>query len=102
MKINFTELTATKTKLDNVIVFTVGEDKKLSPLAAAINKQSGGVIAKALASGKFSGKRGQYAVIIPSDGVKCDRIILAGTGDAKKLTHDCAPCSFSSNVFTSS
>ena len=86
MKINFTELTATKTKLDNVIVFTVGEDKKLSPLAAAINKQSGGVIAKALASGKFSGKRGQYAVIIPSDGVKCDRIILAGTGDAKKLT----------------
>ena len=86
MKINFSDITAVKSKLDSVIVFLVGEDKKLSPLAAAVNKQSGGVIAKALASGKFAGKRGQYSVIVPSDGVKCDRIILAGTGDAKKLT----------------
>jgi len=85
MKINFTEITAAKAKLDAVIVFLVGEDKKLSPLAAAINKQSGGVIAKALASGKFAGKRGQYAVIVPSDSVKCDRIILAGIGDVKEL-----------------
>ena len=86
MKINFNDIATAKTKLDGVIVFPVGEDKKLSPLATTINKQSGGVIAKALASGKFSGKRGQYAVIVPSDGVKADRIILAGTGDAKKLT----------------
>jgi leucyl aminopeptidase len=86
MKINFTEISPAQTKLDQVIVFTVGDDKKLSPMVTALNKQSGGVITKALASGKFTGKRGQYMVIIPSDNVKCERIILAGIGDVKKLT----------------
>ena len=86
MKINFTDIASAKTKLDAVIVFLVGTDKKLSPLAADINKKSGGVVAKALASGKFAGKTGQYAVIVPSDNVKTNRIILAGIGDVKKLT----------------
>ena len=85
MKINFTDIAAAKSKPDAVIVLLVGEDKKLSSLAATLNKQAGGVISKTLASGKFSGKRGQYAVVTPADGMKCDRIILAGFGDAKKL-----------------
>lgn len=87
MKINFTDISAAKNKLDSVIVFPVGEDKKLSPLASTLNKQAGGALFKALMSGKFSGKRGQYAVVVPSQDVKCDRIILAGAGDPKKLTH---------------
>ena len=85
MKIQFADIAAAKSKLDAVIVFVVGADKKLSPLAATVNKQAGGAIVKALSSGKFAGKLGQYVTVIPSDGVKCDRIVLAGCGEIKKL-----------------
>ena len=44
MKVQFIEITAAKTKQDDAIVFFVGEDKKLSPAAQAINKQAGGVL----------------------------------------------------------
>ncbi len=86
MKIQFQEISASKTKLDAAIVFFVGEDKKLSPLAQTINKQAGGALAKALSAGKFSGKRGQYVTIIAPQGVKANHIVLAGTGSAKDLT----------------
>ena len=72
-------------KLDNVIVFAVAADGKLSPLAAAINKQAGGALAKAIKSPKFSGKRGKFISVIAPDSVKCERIILAGVGDFKSL-----------------
>lgn len=84
MKINFTELTAAKTKLDAVIVLLVGEDKKLSATGQALDKQANGAISKAI-SGKFSGKRGQYACVVAPSSLKADRVILTGLGDAKKL-----------------
>ena len=85
MKINFTDLATAKTRLDNVIVFPVAEDRKLGALASAINKQSGGALFKAVMSPKFTGKRGQYIAVIAGDSVKCDRIVLAGVGDVKTL-----------------
>jgi len=85
MKINFVEFSTAKTKLDNVIILLVGEDKKLSATGQTLNKQAGGALAKALATGKFTGKRGQYACIVAPSGMKADRIILAGIGEAKKL-----------------
>src|SRR5579884_3461051 len=85
MKIHFTDLNAAKGKTDAVMVFPVGEDKKLSPQAQAFNKQAGGALARALTSGKFTGKRGQVASIVPPDNVKADRLLLLGTGDPAKL-----------------
>jgi len=85
MKINFTEISATKTASGEAMVFLVGEDKKLPPLAQAVNKQAGGALARALTSGKFTGKRGQAACITPPQSVKAERIVLLGTGDAKTL-----------------
>lgn len=67
------------------MILAVGEDKKLSPLAAALDKQAGGALGKALKSGKFTGKRGQVARVTPPSSVKAERIMLAGIGDVKKL-----------------
>ncbi len=80
MKINFSELSAKSVPESNVLIFPVGEDKKLSPLAAMLDKQAEGAIGKALATSKFSGKRGQHLSITPPKGIKADRIVLVGTG----------------------
>lgn len=85
MKVQFIEITAAKTKQDDAIVFFVGEDKKLSPAAQAVNKQAGGVLSKAITNGKFTGKRGQYVTLVAPQGVKAHHIVLAGTGSGKSL-----------------
>jgi leucyl aminopeptidase len=84
MKIHFTNLNASGHS-DSVLIFPVGEDKKLSPMAATLNKETGGALARAVDSEKFKGKRGQYAFIMPPAKVKASRIMLLGIGDAKAL-----------------
>ncbi len=84
MKITFTDLNASH-KPDAVLIFPVGEDKKLSPHAAALDKEAGGALSKALHSGKFAGKRGQYSFILPPEKIKAGRIMLLGIGNAKGL-----------------
>jgi len=85
MKINFVELAAAKSKPDAVLIFLVGEDKKLGAYAAAVDKQSGGLLTKALAGVKFTGKRGQFVSLPTPKAVKAERVILAGIGTAKTL-----------------
>jgi len=84
MKITFTDLNAAA-KSDAVLIFPVGEDKKLSKLAYALDGQAGGALTKALNSGKFAGKHGQFVCITPPSNIKAYRILLAGIGDGKKL-----------------
>ncbi len=85
MKINFAELAAAKSKPDAVLILIVGEDKKLGGYAATLDKQSGGLLTKALTGGKFAGKKGQFCSLTTPKSVKADRIILAGIGAAKGL-----------------
>jgi len=85
MKINFVELTAVKSKPDAVLIFPVGEDKKLGAFATVIDKQSGGLLTKALAGAKFTGKRGQFICLATPKAVKAERVILAGVGAIKTL-----------------
>ncbi len=67
MKIGFIENAAIKNAKTQAIVILVGQDKKLSAYAQALNKQSGGAIAKALATPKFTAKRGNnISVIMPA------------------------------------
>ncbi len=86
MDIRFTELSAAKTSSTQAIALLVGTDKKLSAYAGQLNKQSGGALAKALATEKFTGKRGQnISVILPST-AKNERLLVIGVGDNKKIT----------------
>jgi leucyl aminopeptidase len=90
MKINFSDLPASKAKSpsfsDPVLVLAIGEDKKLSPIGAALDKQTGGLLSKALTNGKFAGKRGQTLSLPLPAGVKLVRVVLVGYGAAKTLT----------------
>ncbi len=83
MKISFSELKAPTS--DNVIIFLVGEDKKLPAQAADIDKKSGGLLTKAMQNMGFSGKRGKNISVALSGGARADFAVLAGTGDPKKL-----------------
>lgn len=85
MKIQFAELAAAKSKLDALVVVLVGEDKKLSALGAALDKQAGGALSRALSTGSFAGKRGQVHSITPPKAVKAERVVLLGVGSAKTL-----------------
>lgn len=84
MKITFAELAKTLPS-DDVLIFPVGQDKKLSPLAAALDKKTGGLLTKALKAPSFSGKKGQYATVMLPDDMKTSHALLAGLGDVKKL-----------------
>lgn len=83
MKTVFADIASTKT--DDALVFLVGTDKKLSARAAAVNKQAGGALEKALKSGSFKGKRGQCLTIAAGSAVKANHVILAGMGEKKSL-----------------
>ncbi|MGE0754571.1 MAG: leucyl aminopeptidase [Alphaproteobacteria bacterium] len=85
MKIRFANLTANTIPFDSVLIVPVGEDKKLGTVAKQLDKESGGAIAKAVASKRFSGKPGQYSSVVMPAKHKTDRVILAGFGKAKDL-----------------
>lgn len=86
MKIGFIENAAIKNAKTQAIVLLVGQDKKLSAFGQGLNKQSGGAIAKAIATPKFTAKRGNnISVILPSSSA-VERVLIIGTGDAKKIT----------------
>jgi leucyl aminopeptidase len=81
MKITFAELAKTA-PTDTILVFPVADDKKLSPMAAALDKQSNGLLSGAMAAANFTGKRGSFTgTLLP--GVQ---VLLAGVGKAKELS----------------
>lgn len=85
MNISFAELTKTP-PTDAALIFPIGEDKKLSPLAQALNKATGGVISKALSASRFSGKHGQFLTVTLPSTTASSYVLLAGYGKAKNIT----------------
>ncbi|HZD25390.1 MAG TPA: M17 family peptidase N-terminal domain-containing protein, partial [Alphaproteobacteria bacterium] len=58
---------------------------KLLPGAQALDKATGGALARAVKAGRFDGARGQWLELLAPSGVELDRILLAGLGEAKAL-----------------
>lgn len=86
MKISFIENAGLKATKTQAVVLLVGTDKKLSASGQGLNKDSGGAIAKAIASQKFAGKRGQNVSVIMPGSSPIERVLVIGTGDTKKIT----------------
>ena len=63
------------------LVVSVAEGGKLSPTAVAIDKESGGLIGKAIAGSRFTGKPHQTLTVFTPAG----RVLLYGLGDPAKL-----------------
>ncbi len=79
---------AMRVSADSVVLFISQSTKVDSPRLKSLDKQVGGAIANIFGSGEFSGKDGEIAVLYSPAGFKAKRLVLAGTGDRKKLTPD--------------
>jgi leucyl aminopeptidase len=62
------------------VIVTVGEDRKLSPTAAALDKASGGALQRAMASSRFTGRSDETLMVLAPTNLSVSRIILLGSG----------------------
>ena len=63
------------------IVVSVAEGGALSPTAAALDAEAGGLIGKAIAGSRFTGKAHQTLTVFTAAG----RVLLYGVGDPAKF-----------------
>ena len=77
MKISFAELGAPKA---GMVVVGVGEDRALTSVAAALDKETGGALTRAMASSRFTGKKGQLLAVLAPANLAVGGIVLAGLG----------------------
>ncbi len=83
MKITFTQASPSL-KGSAVIVFARSK-AKLSESAAALDKQSGGAIKRAMSSARFEGDSGQILQLLAPSGVDANRIVVLGLGKPGEL-----------------
>lgn len=69
--------------LHDTLVVLVADGGKLSQAASELDKQTQGAVAKAVASGKFKGKKGQGITLVAANGVDVARLVLFGIGKEK-------------------
>ena len=82
MQVTFSEF---RQPASGSVVVGVLEGGDLSPGARAMDRATGGAVSRAIAAGRFEGKRGQWLELIsPGDG-KLDRVLLAGLGKTESL-----------------
>ena len=65
--------------------FRLFEDRALTSAGSALDGKAGGVLTKAMAKGRFTGKAGQSLLIAATTGVDADAVLLIGAGDKAKL-----------------
>src|SRR5512145_442927 len=66
-------------------VVAVTEDRKLTPSAAALDKKTGGVLTRAMASSRFRGRKNELLEILAPKGVPISRIVLVGLGKPEQI-----------------
>jgi leucyl aminopeptidase len=77
MKIAFAKLEQPNS---GAIVAGVFEDRKLTPTAAALDRQTDGAVTRALAGSRFKGKPDNLLALIAPAGLELSRIVLVGLG----------------------
>jgi leucyl aminopeptidase len=77
MKISFTRI---ELPSSGAIAVGVYQDRKLTPTAAQLDKQSKGAIERALAASRFKGKPDDMLTVLAPAGLEASRIVLVGLG----------------------
>jgi leucyl aminopeptidase len=77
MKIAFADLRVPKS---GTLVVGVLEDKKLTPTAAALDRESNGAVAQAISASRFTGRKEETLSMPAPRGLFFDRIVLLGLG----------------------
>lgn len=91
ISVSFTEHTAasatakTKSSQDTWVVL-VAEEAKPTGEAAAFDVVTAGAVTRALATGRFKGKKGQTIAIVAPHGVATARLVLLGIGKEKDFS----------------
>jgi leucyl aminopeptidase len=70
---------------EGALVVSVLADGVLSPTAAAIDAQTGGLIARAIAASRFEGKKDQTLLLVAPHGLEVSRLLLVGLGKADEI-----------------
>jgi leucyl aminopeptidase len=82
MKIAFGE---PKEPSAGTIVVGVLEDRKLTPRAAALDKETGGALKRAIAASRFTGRKDEILGVLAPAKLELGRVLLIGLGKAPAL-----------------
>src|SRR5262249_62133491 len=77
MKISFSKI---ELPPSGAIVVGVYDERKLTPTAAQLDKQSKGAIERALGASRFKGKPDDILTVLAPSGLEASRIVLVGLG----------------------
>jgi leucyl aminopeptidase len=83
MKITFGETALPKS---GAVVVGVSEGSKLTPSAAELDRRTGGVLKRAIAASRFTGKKDELLSIVAPAKLALSRIVLAGLGKPSAVT----------------
>ncbi|MGD9538189.1 MAG: leucyl aminopeptidase [Alphaproteobacteria bacterium] len=67
------------------IVVAVLEERVLGPTARLLDARTEGALSRAIATGRFKGKKGQQLLLAAPPGLTLDRILLYGLGKASEV-----------------
>ena len=70
----------------DAILVAIEDGRVLRPSAQPIDAQCGGAISRAIATGRFTGKKDQLLDIVAPAGLKADRIVALGVGSQEGLS----------------
>src|SRR5260370_38383305 len=82
MKIAFAEPGRPKS---GTIVVGVTEDRTLTPTAAALDKESGGALKRAMESSRFTGRKDEALGVLAPAKLDVGRVLLIGVGKASAV-----------------
>jgi leucyl aminopeptidase len=68
------------------LIVTVGQERTLGPAGQAIDQTTGGMIGRALAASRFTGKKDETLELLAPAGLSVARLLLVGLGKAEALT----------------
>jgi leucyl aminopeptidase len=66
-------------------IVTVLDDRKLTPAAAALDKKTGGLVTRAMASSRFKGRKDDVLDIVAPKGLPVARVLLLGLGKTEQV-----------------
>ena len=69
----------------DAIIVAAFEDQGLSEAAAQLDRASGGRLSDLLKSGDISGKAGRCTLLLTAAGIRAQRVLVVGMGEAAKL-----------------
>ena len=82
MKIAFSEIAVPR---GGALIVGVLEGRVLTRTGAALDKRAGGVLARAMKSGRFTGAKGEFLEVLQPAGLRLGRVLLAGLGKAADI-----------------